>query len=156
MRIASVEAFPIRMRRERSQAQGTAGSPTALVEGDFEYRFSPTVNALYSERFETALVRVSMDDGLVGWGEAHSPPTPRVSQALVEDLFAPQLVGQDPLAVEALWDRLYHSMRLRGHNSGFMMEALAGVEARHANPPLELAADARLVREAIERALGDR
>ena len=40
---------------------------------------------------------------------------------------APAL-GQDPLAIEAHWDRLYHSMRLRGHNTGFMMEALAGVD----------------------------
>jgi threonine synthase len=36
---------------------------------------------------------------------------------------------------------------------GYHEGRLAGVESRHANPPLELAADARLVREAIERAL---
>ena len=30
--------------------------------------------------------------------------------------------------MEALWDRLFHSMRLRGHTTGFMLETLAGVD----------------------------
>ena len=83
---------------------------------------------VYPGQAETLLIKITAENGLSGWGEAHSPPVPRVSQALVEDLFAPQLVGEDPLAVEALWDRLYHSMRLRGHTRGFMLEALAGVD----------------------------
>ncbi len=37
---------------------------------------------------------------------------------------------------------------------GYHEGKLAGVESPHANPPLELEADAGLVREAIERALG--
>ncbi|MBN1400942.1 MAG: mandelate racemase/muconate lactonizing enzyme family protein [Anaerolineae bacterium] len=83
---------------------------------------------VYGARVETLLVKITTASGLVGWGEAHSPPVPRVSQALIEDLLAPQLLGRDPLAVEAHWDRLYHSMRLRGHATGFMLEALAGVD----------------------------
>jgi D-galactarolactone cycloisomerase len=82
----------------------------------------------YPAQPDTLLCKITADDGTVGWGEAHSPPVPRVSQALIEDLFAPLLVGQDPLAVEGLWDMLYHTMRLRGHSTGFMMEALAGVD----------------------------
>jgi len=39
---------------------------------------------------------------------------------------------------------------------GYHEGKLPGVESRHANPPLELAADAGLVREAIERALGEK
>lgn len=83
---------------------------------------------VYPTQVETLLVRIETASGLVGWGEAHSPPAPRVSQTLIADLLAPQLVGENPLAVEAHWDRLYHSMRLRGHTRGFMLEALAGVD----------------------------
>jgi L-alanine-DL-glutamate epimerase-like enolase superfamily enzyme len=31
------------------------------------------VTALYSVHFETALVRVTAEDGLAGWGEAQAP-----------------------------------------------------------------------------------
>ena len=68
------------------------------------------------------------EDGLAGWGEAHSPPIPRVAQALIADLFAPLLLGRDPLATDAIWDALYASMRLRGYGTGVMLEALAGVD----------------------------
>jgi L-alanine-DL-glutamate epimerase-like enolase superfamily enzyme len=74
------------------------------------------------------LVRIVTEDGLAGWGEAHSPPIPRVAQALIADLFAPLLLGRDPLATDAIWDALYASMRLRGYGTGVMLEALAGVD----------------------------
>lgn len=83
---------------------------------------------VYPAQAETLLVKITTQGGMVGWGEAHSPPVPRVSQALIEDLFAPQLIGQDALMIEALWDKLYHSMRMRGHVSGFMIESLAAVD----------------------------
>ena len=53
---------------------------------------------------------------------------PGVAKAVIADLFAPLLLGQDPLAIEVLWDHLYASMRLRGHGSGFMLEALAAID----------------------------
>lgn len=127
-RIASVEALRIAGRKDY---EGSAGlcAPTR-AEGAKRVL---AVNrgrhvCVYAARAETLLVKITTESGLVGWGEAHSPPVPRVSQAVVEDLFAPQLIGEDPLAVEAHWDRLYHSMRLRGHTRGFMLEALAGVD----------------------------
>lgn len=83
---------------------------------------------VYPARAEALLVRIVTDDGLVGWGEAHAPPIPRVAQALIADLFAPQLIGRDPLAIDAIWDALYASMRLRGYSTGVMLEALAGVD----------------------------
>jgi threonine synthase len=44
-------------------------------------------------------------------------------------------------------------LKFTGFKVDYHEDTLPGVEARHANPPLELAADAGLVREAIERAL---
>ncbi len=83
---------------------------------------------VYPARAEALLVRIVTDDGLVGWGEAHAPPIPRVAQMLIADLFALQLIGRDPLAIDAIWDALYASMRLRGYSTGVMLEALAGVD----------------------------
>jgi D-arabinonate dehydratase/D-galactarolactone cycloisomerase len=82
----------------------------------------------YPEGIDTVLVRVESDDGLVGWGEAKAPVAPRVAQHIIEDLLAPMLIGADPRDIEPLWERLYASMRLRGHEGGFLLEALSGVD----------------------------
>lgn len=83
---------------------------------------------VYPAGEQTVLVRLETDTGLVGWGEAHAPYAPKVTQTLILELFAPLLLGQDPMASEVLWESMYSSMRLRGHNTGFTTEAMAGVD----------------------------
>jgi len=51
------------------------------------------------------LVRVETKDGVEGWGEAYGPAAP--AAAAVRELFGPMLVGVDPRAVEAIWERLF-------------------------------------------------
>ena len=75
MRIKSVQAIPVRLPRDIARSRGTAGSPTSLT-GDGAYRWSTAYPVLYSENFETALVRVELANGLVGWGEAQAPLAP--------------------------------------------------------------------------------
>lgn len=135
MKIARVESFRVAALRDY---EGSAGLRAATVTGGAGGGADGRVRALsintgrhlavYPAQAEVLLVRVVTDDGLVGWGEAHSPPIPRVAQVLIEDLFAPQLIGKDPLAIDAIWDGLYASMRLRGYSTGVMLEALAGVD----------------------------
>jgi L-alanine-DL-glutamate epimerase-like enolase superfamily enzyme len=129
MKIARVESFRVAAQRDY---EGSAGLRPATVQDKKESRVL-SINtgrhlAIYPAQAETLLVRVVTDDGLVGWGEAHSPPIPRVAQTLIEDLFAPQLIGRDPLAIDAIWDALYASMRLRGYSTGVLRVALAGVD----------------------------
>ncbi len=73
-------------------------------------------------------MRITADDGTVGWGEGHAPLGPRATRAIVEDVLAPLLLGADPLAIEALWERMYGAMRLRGHVAGYQLEAIAGID----------------------------
>lgn len=137
-RIARVEAVRIvetgdyetsaGLRAPARPSIGENGLPTALGSPSSLGMNRGRHLCVYPSRAEALLVKITTESGVTGWGEAHSPPVPRVSKALVEDLLAPQLVGKDPLAHQALWDRLYHSMRLRGHSRGFMLEALAGVD----------------------------
>jgi L-alanine-DL-glutamate epimerase-like enolase superfamily enzyme len=82
----------------------------------------------YPPQAQTCLVKITADNGTVGWGEAHAPLGPRATKAAVEDVLAPTLLGEDPLAIERHWERMYGSMRLRGHSTGYHMEALAGVD----------------------------
>lgn len=85
-------------------------------------------SSIYSNRHETALVRIETDNGIVGWGEGQAPVSPRTVKTIVEDLCTPVLVGRDPFDVEFLWYRLYSAMRERGHVTGFYVDALAGVD----------------------------
>lgn len=77
---------------------------------------------------QAVLVKITTDQGLVGWGECHAPAAPRMQATIIRDLFRPQLVGQDARQVEALWTRLYASERVRGYSTGAHLEALAGVD----------------------------
>ena len=93
MRIANVEAIPFRIARDLGKATGSAGSPTLLAPGRGDYRWSDAYPALYSVNIETALIKVTLDTGMVGWGEAQAPLAPEVACAIVDRLLAPVLIG---------------------------------------------------------------
>src|SRR5260221_2301337 len=132
MRISSIEAIPVRLPREREKAVRTAGSPTPLVDGAGDYRWSAVFPVLYAVHFETALVKVTLDSGLMGWGEAQAPLAPEVACAIVDRLLNPVLMGAEfdgSLArIERLWDQMYATMRVRGQTGGFMLDAISGVD----------------------------
>ncbi len=132
MKIIRVEAIPVRLPRARETALGTAGSPTTLTGGGAVYRRSERVGALYSEDFETALVKVTLDSGLTGWGEAQAPLAPQVACAIVDHLLRPVLeeaaFNGSKVEIETLWDRMYATMRVRGQTGGFMLDAISGVD----------------------------
>jgi galactonate dehydratase len=131
MRIESVMAIPVRLPRDFLAAQGTAGSPTTLA-GEGRYRWSTAYPVLYSTEFETALVRLELSNGLVGWGEAQAPLAPEVACTIVEKLLRPAIVGEafdgSSSRIKALWDRMYATMRVRGQTGGFMLDAMSGID----------------------------
>jgi D-galactarolactone cycloisomerase len=131
MHITSLTAFPVRLPRDAAAAKGTAGSPTAL-SGSGGYRWSTAYPVLYSVNFETALVRVELSNGLVGWGEAQAPLAPEVACTIAEHLLRPAVVGEEfdgsPGRIAELWERMYATMRVRGHSGGFMLDAMSGVD----------------------------
>jgi D-galactarolactone cycloisomerase len=132
MRIRKLEAIPIRYERDRNRAERTAGSPTSLAEGSSLYRWSTTVPALYSTHFETALVRLETDSGLVGWGEAQAPLAPEVACSIVDLLLRPVIEAAEfdgsTRRIAELWELMYRTMRVRGQTGGFMLDAISGVD----------------------------
>jgi len=95
-------------------------------EGDYYLR--PPWRSLYSDRFETLLVRITSADGIRGWGEALAPVAPEVAKAIVDRLLAPVLIGEDATRVRPLWTKLTGLMRERGHLVGHQADALAAVD----------------------------
>lgn len=123
MKVTSVETRVIKLR-PRSPYLGAR--PAAA--GGEEYYRRPPWRSLYSDRFETLLVKITCDDGSYGWGEALAPVAPEVPQAIVDRLLAPVLVGADPRRVRPLWTTLSGLMRERGHLTGHQADALAAVD----------------------------
>ncbi len=76
----------------------------------------------------SVLVKVTTNDGTVGWGETYGIVAPQAVVAIINDVLAPQLFGREPDDVAALWEELYALMRVRGHWSGYFTDALAGVD----------------------------
>jgi L-alanine-DL-glutamate epimerase-like enolase superfamily enzyme len=93
--------------------------------------------------FDSVIVKVDTDGGLVGWGEAKAGVGSSASAhglaAIVNRDFAPLLIGQDPRDVGRLWETMYNTPREgyaldRGHvlpqlgRRGLSISAIAGVD----------------------------
>lgn len=129
-RIEHIEAFALRIPRDVVESRGTAGTPAALAgSAGARYRWASHYRTLYADgHLETVLVKVTTDDGLVGWGEAQAPVAPEITCQAIGSLLAPILRGGDALAPEAAWDTMYAAMRVRGHTGSFLLDAMAGID----------------------------
>jgi len=70
-------------------------------------------------------VKMTTDNGLVGWGETTLEAKPRSTMAAVKEL-ADYLIGKDPLRIEHHWQHIYRSAFFRGGPT--LMSALSGVD----------------------------
>ena len=121
--IKTVAAIPCRFAKDQSYL-GSHDIP----DGAPVYFRRPHIRAVYSRFFETTFVRIETDDGAIGWGECLAPVAPRVSAAVIEDLFVAELVGRDPMAIGAIRSGLYDMMRDRGYTGGFYIDAITAVD----------------------------
>ena len=131
LKITKVEPFIIRHPKDDTPEAGIVTMPPigATNAGiglwkrlDFH---SPSRSKAYQQFI---LVKITTDQGIVGWGEGHAPAAPTVQRAVISDLLAPVLLGQDARDVEVLWERMYSTERLRGYATGFFMESIAAVD----------------------------
>ena len=67
------------------------------------------------------LVKVSTDEGVVGWGEG-------VGGEIVEGLLAPVLIGQDPTNRIGLWQRMFHALYNGNNAVGLGGSAISAVD----------------------------
>jgi D-galactarolactone cycloisomerase len=54
-------------------------------------------------------VRIETDTGLVGWGEGGQYGPPEPVAAVIDHVFAPKLIGQDPTEPVVIWEQIYVS-----------------------------------------------
>ncbi|MFC4440405.1 MULTISPECIES: mandelate racemase/muconate lactonizing enzyme family protein [Natrialbaceae] len=77
-----------------------------------------------TERTST-LVRIEASDGTVGWGECWGPIAG--TRETITDFFTPQLEGEDPLAVERIYEDLYEASRA-AYMSTIPLPAISGID----------------------------
>src|SRR3954452_8685978 len=87
---------------------------------------------------DVTLIRVETDNGFIGIGAALG--TPPIVAAIVEHELAPEVIGEDPMFSERIYEKMYNGSRAppaleRGvpqpevsRRSGLAMEAIAGVD----------------------------
>jgi L-alanine-DL-glutamate epimerase-like enolase superfamily enzyme len=145
LKITRVEAFVIRTPNTSATVEDLMqmAPPGALTGGLGLYNRLDHASPSRSKQFSQAVLVKVTAGGIHGWGECHAPAAPRVHQTIVSDLLASVLLGQDARDVEALWDRMYSTQRLRGYSTGFFTEAIAGVDlalwdilGKHTGQPL--------------------
>ena len=122
MRIAAVQAFPISVPIPPDR-QNTVGIGK-LVKRD------------------AVIVKVTTDDGLVGWGESHHGRNPGAVAHIVNTTMKDLVTGMDPLAVTDIWNKVYRAqVASHGMGAGSVL-ALSGVTRDPATVPAHFAPDA--------------
>lgn len=117
LRIVGLETFVLRLDPEGVPVQAAPAYRTIFERG-----------TLYSDLVETVLVRLEVESGVVGWGEALAPVGARAVAAIVDDVLAPVVIGRDGARAHEIHDAMQESMRERGHLGGYHADAVAGVD----------------------------
>jgi D-galactarolactone cycloisomerase len=132
MKIKAIAAIPFHQDRDAVNSTGTAGSPAKLLPSSSAYRWAENYPVIYSSRFESAIIRIELDSGQIGWGESQAPVAPEVACAVVNHILAP-ILQDAPFdgtveQIQSLWWKMYSAMRVRGQTGGFMLDGIAGVD----------------------------
>ncbi|MPY88734.1 MAG: mandelate racemase/muconate lactonizing enzyme family protein [Luteitalea sp.] len=134
MKITNVEAFAVQAQPVDkkaywgSRAWGANRPAQRMTEISSEYPPPQRRRPIYSQTIDTVLVRVTTDEGLIGYGEAKAPVAPQATKLIIDLLLKDVVMGHDPRDITVLWERMYAGMRVRGHRAGFYLEAISGVD----------------------------
>jgi L-alanine-DL-glutamate epimerase-like enolase superfamily enzyme len=140
MIIKTIESFVVRIPYDEDKPKWGAGfwakdpqqhpGLSASHPGDISTEYPPLWRnrAVYTPFNESVVVKITTDDGIVGWGEGHAPIAGTVTKQAIDTLLAPVVCNRDPLDIHPLWEAMYSTMRMRGHSSGFLMEAISAID----------------------------
>lgn len=107
MKIAKVETFVLKSPLDE---------PFAFSQGWVKQRVA-------------TLVRISTDNGLVGWGEAFAQglEAPEIAVSVIEHALKPEIMGRNPLDTQVIWHELYTRTRDFGRK-GSVVAAISAID----------------------------
>jgi L-alanine-DL-glutamate epimerase-like enolase superfamily enzyme len=123
--IASVETFVVSLPRDVPYLGPLGPGEQINAKGYFVRNGNRTI---YPSTDMSVIVKVTADDGTVGWGETYGIVAPRAVTAIIDDVLGPMVVGRDPRDVVVIQEDLYDLMRVRGFHGGYYVDAIAGVD----------------------------
>jgi L-alanine-DL-glutamate epimerase-like enolase superfamily enzyme len=124
-RVASIETFVVTVPRETPYLGPLASDERVNARGYVVRKGNGTIYPMVDR---SIVVRITTDDGAIGWGETYGICAPRATCEIINDLLAPVVSGAHPADVEAIWDELYGLMRVRGCSGGFHVDAIAAID----------------------------
>jgi L-alanine-DL-glutamate epimerase-like enolase superfamily enzyme len=124
-KIQSVETFIISIPRDAPYL-GPLGPGERVNERGYLVRQGN--RAIYPSTDMSVLIKVTADDGTVGWGETYGIVAPNAVTSIIDDVLGPVIIGRDPRDAVVIQEDLYDLMRVRGFFGGFYVDAIAGVD----------------------------
>jgi len=93
------------------------------------YPNEPLMSSIeYIDKRNTLLVKIHTDKKIMGIGEASSFGGPlAVTRMIIEKELKPYLLGEDPLNIERLWDKMYQRTFFHGRR-GVIISAISGID----------------------------
>ena len=124
-RIARVEAFVVTLPRETPYLGPAGPGEQANLRG---YLVRQGNRTIYPVVDRSILLKLTAEDGRVGWGETYGLVAPDAVTAILDDVIGPFVLGRDPCDPVVIWEDLYDLMRVRGFFGGFWCDAIAAVD----------------------------
>lgn len=124
-KIAAVESFIISIPRNEPYLGGLGKDEQVNSRG---YLIRKGNRTIYPTTDMSVLIKVTAEDGTVGWGETYGIVAPEAVIAIIDDVLGPAIVGRDARDAVVIQEDLYDLMRVRGFFGGFYVDAIAGVD----------------------------
>ena len=125
MKVAQVQTYIVTVPRATPYLGPLGPGESVNARGYIVRKGNGTI---YPTVDRSVVVKITAENGAVGWGETYGICAPLATCEIVNDLLAPVLIGREPEEVEALWDELYGLMRVRGCFGGFHVDAIAALD----------------------------
>lgn len=123
--IRRVESFIISIPRETPYLGPLGPGESINARG---YLIRRGNRSIYPSSDMSVLVKVTAEDGTVGWGETYGIVAPSAVTSIIDDVLGPVVVGRDARDAMVIQEDLYDLMRVRGFFGGYYMDAIAGVD----------------------------
>ena len=104
-----------------------AKAETILVSIPFQAAGTPpwSFGGEVANHFDTLMVRLETDNGIVGWGEAFSRNRDRALQSAIDSRILPLVIGKDPACIA----QIKHDLEFNLHNFGRIGPIMYGISA---------------------------
>jgi D-galactarolactone cycloisomerase len=123
--VERIECFLVDAPREELYLGRLLPGETIDERGYFVRKANRTI---YPVTDRSLIVKLTTNEGRIGWGETYGLVAPAATAALIYDAISPVALGRDPFDNGIIWEDAYDLMRVRGYNGGHYLDAIAAID----------------------------